>query len=126
VKRAGDEERFGVCLTPRDRGIQVGFEVGVESLCLRIGVRFCRIPFAFGWSGRRICEDEAVDGRSKPVSYVRGENLATISPARLGELARGRHKLVFQASDYQESRNMEDVGRILPNTRTLTTSFRVK
>jgi subtilase family protein len=68
----------------------------------------------------------AVDGKSAPVAYSRSKNLATISPARLGALSPGRHKLVFQASDYQESRNMEDVGPILPNTRTLTTSFRVR
>jgi subtilisin family serine protease len=37
----------------------------------------------------------------------------------------GRHKLALTVSDYQESKNMEDVARILPNTRTVTTSFAV-
>ena len=41
----------------------------------------------------------------------------------LGTVARGRHRLVIRASDYQESRNMEDVSRILPNTRELRTTF---
>ncbi len=34
-------------------------------------------------------------------------------------LARGRHRLRLQVSDYQETRNMENVARILPNTRIL-------
>jgi subtilisin family serine protease len=40
-----------------------------------------------------------------------------------GGLAKGRHTLRFQVSDYQESRNMENVGPILPNTRIVETSF---
>ncbi|NUT55309.1 MAG: S8 family serine peptidase [Thermoleophilia bacterium] len=43
-----------------------------------------------------------------------------------GGLAKGRHQLRVQISDYQESRNMENVGRILPNTRILETSFVVR
>jgi hypothetical protein len=31
--------------------------------------------------------------------------------------------LTFTVSDYQETKNMEDVARILPNTRTLRTTF---
>jgi subtilisin family serine protease len=41
-------------------------------------------------------------------------------------LARGRHRLRLQVSDYQESRNMENVPAILPNTRVLTTTFVVR
>ena len=41
-------------------------------------------------------------------------------------LAKGRHELRVQVSDYQESRNMENVGRILPNTRVLETTFVVR
>ncbi|MFN2469194.1 MAG: S8 family serine peptidase, partial [Gaiellaceae bacterium] len=33
------------------------------------------------------------------------------------QLRPGRHSLLFQVSDYQETRNMENVARILPNTR---------
>ena len=41
-------------------------------------------------------------------------------------LRKGRHVLRLQVSDYQESRNMENVGRILPNTRILQTTFVVR
>ncbi len=41
-------------------------------------------------------------------------------------LRRGRHRLVLQVSDYQESRNMENVGPILPNTRILRARFTVR
>jgi subtilisin family serine protease len=40
--------------------------------------------------------------------------------------ARGRHLLVLRASDYQETKNMEDVAKILPNTATLRTSVTVR
>jgi hypothetical protein len=40
--------------------------------------------------------------------------------------AKGRHALVVTASDYQETKNMENVARILPNTRTLVTSVVVR
>ncbi len=39
---------------------------------------------------------------------------------------RGTHRLVVRASDFQESKNMEDVPKILPNTATLNTSVRVR
>ena len=38
-------------------------------------------------------------------------------------LRKGKHALRLQISDYQETRNMENVGPILPNTRILTTTF---
>ncbi len=38
----------------------------------------------------------------------------------------GRHQLTVTVADYQETKNMEDVGPILPNTRTLRTSFTVR
>jgi len=40
--------------------------------------------------------------------------------------ARGRHLLVLRASDYQETKNMEDVAKILPNTATLRISVTVR
>jgi hypothetical protein len=55
-------------------------------------------------------------------TYSRKKNLVTVPVL----LSPGTHRLTFQVSDYQETRNMEDVGPILPNTRTLTTSFRVR
>ena len=35
-------------------------------------------------------------------------------------LPRGVHTIRFQISDYQETRNFENVARILPNTRVLS------
>ena len=64
--------------------------------------------------------DARVDGQLKPVSYSRGT--ARVS---LAGIARGRHALTFTAADYQETKNTEDVARILPNTRRLTTSFTI-
>jgi subtilisin family serine protease len=40
--------------------------------------------------------------------------------------ASGTHRLSVSVSDYQESKNTENVARILPNTRTLTTTFQVR
>ena len=40
-------------------------------------------------------------------------------------LPAGRHRLVASVSDHQEAKNMEDVRRILPNTRILRTTFLV-
>jgi hypothetical protein len=44
----------------------------------------------------------------------------------LAPFRRGTHRLTFQVSDFQESRNMENVGPILPNTRMISTTFRVR
>jgi subtilisin family serine protease len=62
-----------------------------------------------------------LDGSGFPVSFRRGR--ATV-PTR--ELGPGRYRLVFRASDYQETKNMENSGPILPNTRRLVTSFVIK
>jgi hypothetical protein len=45
---------------------------------------------------------------------------------RVGSLRRGRHRLLLQVSDHQESKNMENVPRILPNTTVLAVSFSVR
>jgi hypothetical protein len=67
----------------------------------------------------------AIDGNGQGVRpfYSRTRNRVTI-PVRL--LRAGTHRLVFRVSDYQETKNMEDVALILPNTRTLSTTFRVR
>jgi hypothetical protein len=63
-----------------------------------------------------------VDGRRVAgTSYDPGSGRLTIPVRRLEA---GRHRLLVQASDYQETRNMEDVARILPNTRVLRATFR--
>ena len=61
-----------------------------------------------------------VDGRRAGVRFARGR-----ASVPVGSLGRGRHHLVFRASDWQETRNHENVYRILPNTRTLRATFRV-
>jgi subtilisin family serine protease len=62
-----------------------------------------------------------VDGRRASATYVRGVvRIATRN------LAPGTHRLRLRVSDYQETKNTENVARILPNTRTLTTTFTVR
>jgi hypothetical protein len=43
-----------------------------------------------------------------------------------GGLSAGTHRLRARVSDYQESKNTENVARILPNTRWLTTTFTIR
>ncbi|MBA2332910.1 MAG: S8 family serine peptidase [Actinobacteria bacterium] len=62
-----------------------------------------------------------IDGRERGARIAGG---AIRIPT--GGLARGRHSLVLQLSDYQETRNNENVLRILPNTAFLRTSFTVR
>jgi hypothetical protein len=38
----------------------------------------------------------------------------------------GKRPLIVTASDYQETKNMEDVGPVLPNTRTLHTTVTLR
>jgi subtilisin family serine protease len=59
-----------------------------------------------------------VDGQAVAARYRRGR--AAIS---VGGLRGGTHTLVVRASDYQEAKNMENTGPILPNTRTLRARF---
>jgi hypothetical protein len=64
-----------------------------------------------------------VDGSYRRVVWDRAHGLVGIRTATLG---RGSHKLVFTASDYQESKNNENAGGTLPNTRRLSTTFVVR
>ena len=59
-----------------------------------------------------------IDGRSRAVTYAVG-----VARVALTGVSRGTHELTFRASDYQETKNMENVGPVLPNTRTLKTTF---
>jgi subtilisin family serine protease len=43
----------------------------------------------------------------------------------VSSLSRGRHTLDLSVSDYQEAKNMETFGPVLPNTRELKTTFTV-
>jgi subtilisin family serine protease len=62
--------------------------------------------------------DATLDGRSVKARYANGR--VTI-PA-----GRGRHRLVVRVSDYQETKNMEDVPKIRPNTATLNAGVSVR
>ncbi|MDX6472074.1 MAG: hypothetical protein QOK22_890, partial [Gaiellaceae bacterium] len=59
-----------------------------------------------------------IDGKSSATTYSQG---IVSAPARAG-----RHTVFLMVSDYQETKNMEDVGPILPNTRTLRTTVVVR
>ncbi len=59
-----------------------------------------------------------LDGKAVKASYVSGK-------IRIAA-GKGRHRLVLSVADFQETKNMEDVVRILPNTRTLTATVRVR
>ena len=50
---------------------------------------------------------------------------AASRPSTSEGFGRGTHALVFTVSDYQEAKNMENVTRILPNTRVLRATIRV-
>ena len=62
-----------------------------------------------------------IDGEPVRARFANG-----IVSVPTGPLEPGVHRLSVRVSDYQESKNTENVARILPNTRTLTTTFRVR
>ena len=62
-----------------------------------------------------------VDGAERPGRFAAGQVRSSTAGLR-----KGKHVLRLQISDYQETRNMENVGPILPNTRILTTSFVIR
>jgi len=62
-----------------------------------------------------------VDGTVARASYRNG---VVLIPTR--NLAPGSHRLRLRVSDVQESKNTENVARILANTRWLTATFRVR
>ena len=53
-----------------------------------------------------------VDGRDVQVRYENGTAIVRADP--------GKRAIAFQASDFQEAKNMEDVAKIKPNTATLS------
>ncbi len=57
-----------------------------------------------------------LDGRPVPTTYRSGSIRIAATP--------GRHRLSVTVADYQETKNMEDVPPILPNTTVLTTTVR--
>jgi hypothetical protein len=65
----------------------------------------------------------SVDGKKATVSYSAG--IATV-PLGGFLLTSGRHTVRLTVSDWQETKNMESFGSILPNTRTFRASFNVR
>jgi len=61
-----------------------------------------------------------VDGKRRSATFRGG----VVSIGTAG-LAAGSYVLVLTAADFQETRNNENVARILPNTRTVRLAFRV-
>ena len=66
--------------------------------------------------------DAFVDGRRLTTRFSSGQASVPLS----GQFARGRHTLVFQASDYQEMKNSESTAGHLPNTSVLRRPFMVR
>jgi subtilisin family serine protease len=67
--------------------------------------------------------EASAGGRGTDIVYSAATGRATI---HVPSLAPGRYGLVLTVSDYQEQKNTEDVGSILPNTRTLSVPFTVR
>jgi hypothetical protein len=62
-----------------------------------------------------------VDGTARSARFANGRVRIP-----LAGLAPGSHRLVLQVSDFQETRNNENVPRILPNTRVLRARFTIR
>ena len=60
------------------------------------------------------------DGVQVPFAYAHG-----IVSLETTTLVPGTHRIVLTASDYQETKNMEDVGPVLPNTRVFRATVTV-
>lgn len=63
----------------------------------------------------------SVGGKSVRLAYRHGVLLL-----RTNELRSGSRAVIVRASDYQETKNMEDVGPVLPNTRVLHTTVTLR
>jgi subtilisin family serine protease len=64
-----------------------------------------------------------VDGRPHRIAYAPATGRVRVE---LGSLGTGSHRLVFTASDYQETKNNENAASVLPNTRRLAATFTVR
>jgi subtilisin family serine protease len=62
-----------------------------------------------------------IDGSERQTTFGSG-----VLSVRTVGVKRGTHRLRLQVSDYQESRNMESVPPILPNTRVLTATIVIR
>jgi subtilisin family serine protease len=61
------------------------------------------------------------NGTEVPFSYAHG-----IVSLETATLAQGRHRITLDVSDYQETKNMEDIGPVLPNTRVFHATVTVR
>jgi subtilisin family serine protease len=64
----------------------------------------------------------AIDGSANVANATYSKGVVSV---RTGSLAGGKHTIELVVSDYQEAKNMEDVLRILPNTRDFRAGFSV-
>jgi subtilisin family serine protease len=64
-----------------------------------------------------------IDRRPHRIVYTPASGRVRVD---LDTLGAGRHRLVFTASDYQETKNNENAASVLPNTRRLATTFTVR
>ena len=63
----------------------------------------------------------SLDGKAARFAYRNG--VVSVSTTRV---APGSHRLTLRASDYEESKNNENVGPVLPNTRSFGTTVTVR
>ena len=63
----------------------------------------------------------SLDGNSASFTFRNG-----VLRVRTSGLRAGTHRLRVSVSDYQETRNVETIARILPNTRTFTSTVRIR
>jgi hypothetical protein len=61
-----------------------------------------------------------IDGSGSQSDVTFANGIASVTTGSLGP---GKHTVKVVVADYQETKNMEDVGPILPNTRTFTATF---
>jgi subtilisin family serine protease len=67
----------------------------------------------------------SVAGSGRTPTYAPKGNRMTIT-VPVGRLPAGRHRVRLQVSDHQESKNMENALRILPNTTVIDTTITVR
>jgi subtilisin family serine protease len=65
--------------------------------------------------------EASVDGRAVRALYARGRVMISTSG-----LLRGRHRVNLAVADHQELKNMENVPKILPNTRDFSAAFTIR
>ncbi|MDB4979510.1 MAG: hypothetical protein JWM82_262, partial [Myxococcales bacterium] len=92
-------------------------------LLSRTIARGTRIRFAVADGGSGVdpaSVSATIDGQRRGAHYANG--IVAVNET----LTAGSHTVALTVSDYQETKNMEDVGPILPNTRTLRTTVVVR